>query len=315
MIPLEWLEQAEIRIQPHIYNTPLTYDPNFDIYLKWENHQVTGSFKVRGALNKTLTLQEWEREKGIVTASAGNHGMGVALAGKICEVPVTIFIPENTPPIKKKAILELGAEVQLVTGGYGDAEHAGIAYTSSRDSIWISPYNDGQVIAGQGTVGMEIFEVIQSSQAWLVPTGGGGLISGIGAVLDSVDNRPKLIGIQSEASPFMHDLFYHGSQENSRESPSIAEGLAGPVEDRSVTITLAKRFVDDFILVTEEEIQTAITYAWKNYNEMIEGSAAVSLAAILFDKVSSRPAILIITGGNIQSDVHANILAQQDLLI
>lgn len=309
MIPFQWLEQAEERISAYIKKTPLEYDASNKLYLKWENLQITGSFKARGAFNKVLTLLPWEREQGITTASAGNHGKGVALAGKILNAPVTVFAPENASQIKTQAIQDLGAELKFVTGGYGEAEQAGIEYARESGTTWISAYNDGQVIAGQGTVATEIMSELagEGRLSWIVPCGGGGLISGVGAVLktrEKANNIHRLIGAQSEASPFLHDLYYQGTQEHTKELPSLADGLAGSVEKNSLTIPVVRKYVDDMILVREEDIVHAMAFAWIRYRQRIEPSAAVSLAAVLTGKVDDRPSVLIISGGNILAKKH-----------
>lgn len=318
MIPTDWLIQAYERIQPHIQRTPLTYDRDLDIYLKWENRQVTGSFKARGALNKVLVLEPWERERGLVAASAGNHGQGVALAGKMIGASVKIFVSESAVPTKVKAMRALNAEVVRIRGGYGEAEQAGLQYAQETGATWVSPYNDGQVIAGQGTIGLEALNQLPAGVAatWIVPTSGGGLISGIGAAIKQLPSfspeisvQKQLIGVQSEASAFMHALFYSGSQVGIQELPSLADGLAGTVEEGSITISLTKKFVDDILLISESEIKRAIAYAWEQYQEMIEGSAAVALAAVISGKIAHRPAVAIISGGNIQPELHAEIVA------
>lgn len=310
MIPLEWLEQAAERIEPHIRRTPFTYDAQLDLFLKWENKQVTGSFKVRGALNKTLNLQRWEMEKGLVTASAGNHGQGVALAGKLIGTSVTVFCSHNAVPDKIAAMRDLEAEVVLVHGGYGEAEKAGLEFAGSSGSTWVSPYNDPQVIAGQGTIALEIFDEHPELKngTWLIPAGGGGLIAGVGIALKSRFPDSHLVAVQSEASPFLNALFRNRPQDVIAELPSLADGLAGRVEDHSVTISIVRQIVDGFILVQEEEIAQAIAYAWYSYGEVIEGSAAVGLAAILSGKIEARPVITVISGGNIQPEVHDRII-------
>ena len=319
MIPYSWLEEAAERIAPYIQKTPLTYDPNNDLYLKWENHQVTGSFKARGALNKVLCLEDWEREQGLVAASAGNHGQGVALAGQIVNAKVIIFASEHAVAAKVAAMEKYGADVRLVAGGYGEAEKAGLEYAAEHGATWISPYNDGQVIAGQGTLGLELLQGLPgiSESAWLVPVGGGGLVSGIGAAIDAYypdqangrksQSKPDLIAVQSEASPFLHSIYHTGSQRGVNELPSLADGLAGPVETNSVTISIVKQWVDEFVLVSEDDIKQAIIYAWQRYHEKIEGSAAAALAAVLTNKITTRPSVIILSGGNIQPDLHAQI--------
>ena len=319
MIPYSWLEEAAERIAPYIHKTPLTYDPNNDLYLKWENHQITGSFKARGALNKVLSLDDWEQERGLVAASAGNHGQGVALAGQIVHAKAVIFVSEHAVPSKVAAMKKYGAEIHFVVGGYGEAEKAGLEYAADHGATWISPYNDGQVIAGQGTLGLELLQALPgvTESAWLVPVGGGGLISGLGAAIDAYypdqydggksHSKPDLIAVQSEASPFFHSIYHTGSQSSVRELPSLADGLSGPVEANAVTISIVKRWVDKFILVSEEDIKQAIIYAWKRYHEMIEGSAAAALAAVLTNKITTRPSVIILSGGNIQPELHAQL--------
>ena len=328
MIPYEWLEQAERRITPFIQRTPLTYDAARNLYIKWENHQVTGSFKARGAFNKILLLEDWERKIGIVAASAGNHGQGVALAGQKVGATVEVFVSDHAVSTKVEAMRALGADIHMVPGGYAEAEAAGKAYAEAQQKTWVSPYNDGQVIAGQGTIGLELLQALTSSpspkmggessplplgegvdvSAWLVPVSGGGLLAGIGASLDGQAHRPRLIGVQAEAAPFMHALFYHGSQEGIPDLPSLADGLIGEVEPGSVTIPMVKQLGDELVLVSEEEIARAIAFAWYVYGEKLEGSGAVGLAAVISGKVKERPAVIVVSGGNVQPEIHTEIV-------
>lgn len=309
MIPYEWLEQAESRIAPYIQDTPLTFDAARDLYIKWENRQVTGSFKARGAFNKVLLLEEWEREAGLVAASAGNHGQGVALAGQKVGAGVEIFVSEHAVPAKVEAMRALGAIIHAIPGGYGEAESAGKAYAEEEQKTWISPYNDGQIIAGQGTIGLEVLRELSAETAlWLVPVGGGGLLSGIGSSLREQAYRPRLIGVQAEASAFMHSLFYRGTQADVPDLPTLADGLAGSVEQDSVTIPAVRQMADEIVLVNEDEIARAIAFAWDIYEEKLEGAGAVGLAAVLADKVKARQAVVIVSGGNVQPEVHAEIV-------
>lgn len=315
MIPPEWLDQAVRRLEGQIERTPLTYDPELNLYLKWENRQRTGSFKIRGALNKILSLAHWEQQRGLVTASAGNHGQGVALAGQRVGAPVIVFASAHAVSTKLEAIRNLGAEIRLVNGGYEDAEREAQQYASEAGITWVSPYNDGQVIAGQATLALEIqdqlreMEGLPLARSVVVPVGGGGLIAGIGAGLERWDQafRPLLIGAQSHASPFFHALFYRGTQSGVVERESLADGLAGAVEDGSMTIPLVQSSVNRFVLVSEELIASAIAGAWHRYGEKIEGSAAVALAAALTNAVTEKPAVVILSGGNIQSGKHQKI--------
>jgi threonine dehydratase len=315
MMPYDWLKEAQDRIAATIRITPLTYDPENELYIKWENRQVTGSFKLRGALNKILVLQPWERERGIVAASAGNHGQGVALAARMTHAKAIVYASEHAVPAKIQSMKELGAEVRLVPGGYAEAEKAGLEFATNSGATWVSPYNDGQIIAGQGTLALEVLSQHPeaTSYAWLVPAGGGGLLAGTGVALKTGAERAglaRLIGVQSSASPFMYYIFHSGTQAGSVELPSLADGLAGPVEEGSLTIPLIRNYCDDFLLVSEEEIRSAIRYAWQRYGERIEASGAVPLAAALTGKVTIRPAVVIITGGNIQAELHQQIIAE-----
>ena len=316
MIPPEWIEEARRRLAGQIVQTPLTFDLQLNIYLKWENRQKTGSFKIRGALNKVLCLEQTAVECGLVTASAGNHGQGLAVAAQLVGAALTVFVSDHAVPAKLAAMRALGAELQLVPGGYGDAEKAAIDYAARAGKTWVSPYNDEQVIAGQGTLGLDLYEQVpvpRAVQALVAPAGGGGLVAGLGAALHALTpatGRPRLVAAQSEASPFLYELYQHGSQDGVVERDSLADGLAGAVEPGSLTIDLARAYVDRFILVSEEQIARAIAFAWLRYTEKIEGSAAVSLAAVLFGQVAERPAVVVISGGNIQPEVHAAICAQ-----
>lgn len=317
MIPADWLDLAAQRLSGQIERTPLTYDPALGIYIKWENRQLTGSFKIRGALNKIYALEDWERRRGLVTASAGNHGQGVALAARQLGVPVTVFASDHAVPAKVEAMRALGAEVRLVQGGYELAESTAQKYAAETGATWVSPYNDMQVIAGQATVGREILEQLAPTMpaVIVVPVGGGGLISGIGAAVQPANPRPRIMGVQSIASPFFYHLLHHGTQEGVVELPSLADGLAGRVEEGSLTIPLVRALVDDIILVTEEQIANAIAYAWKQHAEKVEGSGAVSLAAVMSgalqrSELAAGPVVVVMSGGNIQPDVHARIITQ-----
>ncbi|HBG73882.1 MAG: hypothetical protein A2X25_03155 [Chloroflexi bacterium GWB2_49_20] len=308
MIPFEWLNLAAERISEYIVRTPVTYDKELNIYLKWENKQVTGSFKARGALNKIISLEPWEQKQGLVTASAGNHGQGVALGGTIVSAPVLVFASDHAVPAKVEAMRNLGAEIRFVNGGYGLAEQSALEFANNNHSTYISPYNDGQIIAGQGTIGLEVFRDIDvdANCTWIIPVGGGGLISGIGAVIRSLHKPCRLVGVQPEASAFTYSLFHKGNQVDVPDLPTLADGLSGPMQVGSITLPMIKNVVNDIITVTEDEIAQAIAYAWHKYQEIVEGSAATALAAVLTRKIK-HPAIIVISGGNIQPEVHAQI--------
>lgn len=311
MIPFEWITEAAGRIRPHIIRTPLTHDAERGWFFKWENRQVTGSFKVRGALNKALSLLDWERQVGLVAASAGNHGQGLALAGRLTGAKVEVFVPDDAPPVKVTAMRDLGAQVYLVAGGYAEAEARGREYAQAHEKTWVSPYNDAQVVAGQGTLGLELLETLQQHPqlTLLVPVSGGGLLAGIAAAVRGAGLSMRLLGVQPENAAFMHALFRGKSQSAVTEQPTLADGLAGAVEDSALTIPIVRAFVDDILLVSEEAIGRAVAFASRRYGERIEPSAAVGLAALLSGQVSG-PALVVVSGGNVQPETHAALLAR-----
>lgn len=315
MIPEEWLTQAQQRLAGQVLHTPMTYDPEYGVYLKWENHQLTGSFKARGALNKVLSLQPWERQRGLVTASAGNHGQGVALAAQRTAAQVIVFASEQAVPAKVEAMRAMGADVRLVAGMYADAERAAIDFARNNHMTWVSPYNDAQVIAGQSTLGFEIahdlahFGVNFENMAVAIPVGGGGLAAGVGLALQHISPCPHLVGVQPVTSPYFQALFYHGSQEGVTESQTLADGLEGPVEEGSLTIPLVRSLLDEFVLVDENEIGRAVALAYRRFGEVIEGSAAAALAGALSGKITHRPVVVLLTGGNIQPEVHLKLVS------
>lgn len=306
MLPGSLLAEASGRIAAYVRSTPLTYDSQNGIWLKWENRQITGSFKARGALNKILALEPWERSAGLVAASAGNHGQGVALAAQVTDSRALIFAQDSTPENKRSAMRALGADLRLVAGGYPIAEGAAIDYCSRHKCTFVSPYNDAHIVAGQATVASEALGQLEAMrgdgpmpEAWIFPTGGGGLISGCASVLAEHHPRSRLIGVQPAASAFTAHLFKHGDQAGVMDDPTLAEGLSGAIDESSITIPIMRRLVDDIVTVTEDSIRKAIAFAWHTYHQRIEGSAAAALAAALDGTITIRPALVVITGGNI----------------
>ncbi len=309
IITSESIQTAATRIKGKINATPLTFDPGLNLYIKWENQQKTGAFKIRGALNKILALAPWEQERGLVAVSAGNHGLGVAYAAKLVGAKATVFIPEKTAKNKEDAILNYGATVHKIAGDYSQAEIEAQNYAVKRGATWVSPYNDAQVIAGQATLGLELIEQIKpfDAEACLVPVSGGALVSGIGMAFKLNGIKTKIIGIQSKNSAYFHSLYHYGTMKNVVENKSVADGLTGGVEKNSITIPLVRSMLNDFILVDEDEIEQAVAYVWYHYQVIIEGSAAVPFAAVLQNKITVNKPVLIITGCNIQTDYHKQI--------
>lgn len=309
MIPFQQVEEASVRVSGTIRMTPLTFDPKLNLILKWENHQVTGSFKLRGAANKILSLSADEHMRGYVAASAGNHGQGVALVARQVNSRSVIFCPSSTPLTKLNAMRALGAELHMIDGDYAVVEKKAEEFAEAQNMLWISPYNDEKIIAGQGTIGLEILNQMNPfvAKVCVVPIGGGGLLSGISTAFHHLQNSVKIVGAQSVASPFFHAIFHNGNQERLVELPSLADGLAGAVEENSITISLVKKLAKDIVLVNEEEIGQAIAFCWHHFGERIEGSSAAALAAVLTGKVKERPALVILSGGNIQPELHQEL--------
>jgi threonine dehydratase len=319
LIPSEWFDLALDRIAAHVVRTPLARDAARNVFLKCENRQVTGSFKARGALNKILGLERWEKDAGLVAASAGNHGQGVALAAGLAGAKAEVFVPAHAVAAKVDAIRALGAEVHLVEGGYGETEAIAKAHAQETRKTFVSPYNDGQVIAGQGTVALEVARQLTEEHGtsareiatWIVPASGGGLICGCAAALAGKVPRPRMLGVQPAASPFTYNLYYHGTQEGVRDDPTLADGLSGGIDANSITIPMMREHVDDIVLVSEESIERAIAFAWWTYGEKLEGSAAAALAAFLDGAAGAGPCVIVLTGGNIQGEVFDDILRRR----
>ena len=309
MTPLDPITEASQRIKPFIQVTPLEHIAANNVYIKWENQQTTGSFKLRGACNKILTLSASELERGLTCASAGNHGQAVGwIAGRL-GAHTDVFIPENAPRIKLEKMKFLGVQLHLVPGGYGETEAAGLEYAKLNGKTWISPYNDLKVIQGAATIADEIIaQANLESAVWLVPVGGGGLISGIGEVLKGHKPGHRLIGVQPRDNAYMHALVFKRSLETWQDLPSLADGLTGKVETNSLTIERVRSFVDDILLVSEADIAQAVAYSWVNHGQVIEGAGAVALAAAHSGKFDGAPVIAVISGGNIDPDVHAKII-------
>lgn len=306
-IEIDDILSARERIAPHIRQTPVTYDARLGAWIKWENQQVTGSFKPRGALNKVFSLSAEECERGLIACSAGNHGQGVALAAKIAGAHATVYVSEGAAPNKIDKMRSLGAEVVLVRGSYSDAEALAIRMAKEQDKVWVSPYNDPLVIAGQGTLALEMESQCLDASRWLIPVGGGGLIAGMMA---GASKAVGVIGLQSEASPFLYHEFHHRDMSKIVELPSLADGLSGGIEPGSATIE-AIHAAMDVLLVTEAQIAQAITYAYHMHGQVIEGSGAVGIAALLGGQLrGDGRTVVLVSGGNIDEDKFQMIISE-----
>jgi threonine dehydratase len=316
MITLEDVEAARKAIKSLIKRTPLKHSQflsNFcggEIYLKLENLQVTGSFKVRGAINKLLSLDAKETERGIITASAGNHALAVAFAAEKLGIHAKIILPINASKVKIDKIKKYNVELVLHGKIYDEAEREAIELAKKDGLTYISPYNDKWIIAGQGTVGLEILQDLPNIDTVIVPVGGGGLISGIGVAVKGVKPSVKVLGVQSEASPVMYESLKAGRIIDVEMRESIADGLFGGIEKGSITFEIIQRYVDDLILVKEETIRKAISLLWDKEQQVVEGSGAAAIAPILEkpNLFKGKTVAVVISGGNIEEQLFQEIL-------
>jgi threonine dehydratase len=279
------------------------------VHLKLECWQRTGSFKLRGAFNAVAALDPAARRRGLVTASAGNHGQAVALAARLHGVAATVFVPRNAPATKQARIRQLGAELRAVDGSYDDAAAAARALAADGVACMVHPFNDAAVAAGQGTVGLEILEDLPTVRQVVVPVGGGGLIVGIGtAMTGAAGDGVRVVGVQSEATRAMHAAFEAGRVVATDVVPTLCDGLAGEVEEES--FQAARRVADALHLVTEVEVAAAIRELYVHEGVVAEGSGAVGIAAALAGKLASDgPVAIVVSGGNIDRAKLAPILA------
>lgn len=306
----EEIAQARQRIETGILHTPLLYSPwlseacNGTVYLKMESEQYTGSFKARGSLNKLKWLQERQIEQLPVTASTGNHGLGFARALSLLDMEGKIFLPENAASSKVEAIRSYGADIEFHADNPYDTEIHARKTAEANGWIYVSPYNDRQVIAGQGTIGIEILEHIEEPDHILATVGGGGLISGIGSYIRAHCPETGIIGCQPENSPEMSVSVRAGAYKEVESKPTLSDGSAGGFERDSITFDLCKELVDDFILVSEEEIKQAIRSMIAKHHKLIEGSAAVAVAALLKqpERFADSTTVIVICGANIDPD-------------
>lgn len=297
---------AEKRIRRHILVTPLIGWQEGGAWLKCENEQLTGSFKLRGALNKILGCTEAQLKTGVVAASAGNHGIGVSLACRIAGCHATVVVPRQVVQRKRRALERLGAEVILANGDYAVAEREGRALAAERGALFVSPYNDPEVVAGQGTLGLELARQLAALKGEgrtevYVPVSGGGLLAGVGMGLRLGGAQVRLIGVQTESAPYFHRFFHGGDPSTVVEVPTMADGLAGAVEEGSITWELVRQMADDIVLVSEDEIAAAIVELHRSTNMLVEPSAAVAAAAC--KRGVGRRRIAVLSGGNAGADL------------
>ncbi|MGH9842252.1 MAG: threonine/serine dehydratase [Blastocatellia bacterium] len=308
--------EAESRIRQHIRETPLDHSLHLssltgcNVYLKLEHLQHTGSFKLRGAANKILSLNPEQLRRGVIAASTGNHGRGVCYAARAVGTNATIYLPRDVSPSKLALMQHLGGHLVAAFDDCLAAEIQAREDAAAQGKVFISPYNDPEVIAGQGTIGVELQRQLDGIATVFVAVGGGGLIAGIGSYLKSVSPNTRIIGCWPENSPVMFECLRAGEIVKVPEQPTISDSTAGGVEAGSVTFSMCRQVIDDHVLVSEPEIREAMRLIAEKEGWMIEGAAGVAVAAMLKEreKYQGQNVVLILCGRNISASKFKEIL-------
>ena len=284
-------------------------NPDAEIILKTENLQVTGSFKVRGAAYKISQLSDEEKARGVIACSAGNHAQGVALAATKAGAKSLICLPDNAPISKSEATKKYGADVCLVPGVYDDAYNKALELRDSEGYTFVHPFNDEDVIAGQGTIGLEILEQVPDVDAVIVPVGGGGLISGVAYAIKALNPNVKVYGVQASGAPSMVKSVKEGKIKKLASVTTIADGIAVK-EPGDLTFDLVSQYVDELVTVTDDEVAAAILALIEQQKLCAEGAGAVSVAAAMFNKVpvAGKKVVCLVSGGNIDVTILSRVI-------
>jgi len=309
------VEQARTRLRGTVHQTPLTPSNTFSrmfgcqVFLKLENLQRTGSFKIRGAANKIAQLTAKEKAKGVIAASAGNHAQGVALASSYAGIPCTIVMPKTASLAKIAATQGYGAEVILEGDGFDEAQTYAMEQAREQGRAYIHAFDDEAVIAGQGTIGLELNEQLPELEAIVVPVGGGGLISGIATALKEIKPSVRVIGVQSAAVPGVLENLRRRTIKEVPRNATVADGIA-VARPGDLTIPLIKKYVDDVVAVEEEDITQAMVLFLERSKLVVEGAGAVGLAALLSGKLQApgKKVVLVLSGGNADTNLLARVI-------
>ena len=313
MVTLDKIYHASFILKDIIRKTDMIYAPNInpecEVYLKTENLQVTGSFKVRGAAYKISQLSEEEKQRGVIACSAGNHAQGVALAATKNGIKSLICLPDGAPISKVEATKHFGADICLVEGVYDDAYNKALDLKDEKGYTFVHPFDDEDVIAGQGTIGLEILDQLKDADAVVVPVGGGGLISGVSFAIKALNPNIKVYGVQAMGAPSMVNSVRDGKIECLDSVSTIADGIA--VKEPGVnTFEYCKKYVDDMVTVSEDEIAAAILALIEQQKLIAEGAGAVSVAAVMFNKipVKGKKVVCLVSGGNIDVTILSRVI-------
>tara|TARA_S200000501_G_scaffold133645_1_gene126461 strand:- start:886 stop:1848 length:963 start_codon:yes stop_codon:yes gene_type:complete len=316
LITLEKIKDAHKKILPYVNYTPLVHSEYLSNYsnvkLKLENFQITGSFKLRGALNKLLSLSKSEKEKGVIAVSTGNHGKGVAYASKVLGIKSTIYMSSMVPQYRRKAIENLGAKVEIVGQNSDEADLFAKNLAKEKNISLIHPFDDEDIIIGQGTVGLEMLEQFPDADTIIIPTSGGGLVSGIAQAIKLQKPKIKIISVSMERGPSMYDSLKKGVPVDVEELETLADCLGGSIGlDNKFTFNIVRKYVDDFVLVSEEKIAEGIKINFLEHKIVSEGAAATSIMVVK-EKLSShigKNIICLICGGNIDAQLFNKVLS------
>ena len=315
MLTLDCIYRASFALKDVIRRTDLIYAPQINpesqVYLKPENLQYTGSFKLRGACYKISRLTDEEKERGVIACSAGNHAQGVALGATKHGIKSLICLPAGAPISKVEATKRYGAEVCLVPGVYDDAYRRALELKEEKGYTFIHPFDDEYVIAGQGTIGLELLDQLPDIEAVIVPIGGGGLISGIAYALKSLEPSVKVYGVQAEGAASMQRSIARGYRECLSTVSTVADGIAVK-EQGEHTFDICSKYLDDIVTVTEDEICAAILALMEQQKLIAEGAGAVAVAAAMFNKVpiAGKKVACIVSGGNIDVTILNRVISR-----
>lgn len=315
MLTLDKIYHASFVLKSVARKTDLIAAPHLcedqDLYLKTENLQVTGSFKVRGAYYKISQLNEEERAKGVIACSAGNHAQGVALAATSMGIKSVICMPDGAPIMKVENTKRLGAQVELVPGAYDEAHDRAVQMQEETGMTFIHPYDDELVIAGQGSIGLEILDQLPDVEAVIVPIGGGGLISGVAFAIKSLRPDVKIYGVQAAGAASMYQAYHDHKYETLNRVDTFADGIAVKTPGE-LTYELIGKYVDDIVTVSEDEIATAILTLMEKQKLIAEGAGATPVAAALFNKlpIKGKKTVCLVSGGNIDVNILSRVITR-----
>jgi threonine dehydratase len=300
--------RVRARIQPYTRITPLVQSEIPNVFLKLENLQQTHSFKIRGAFAYMLEFVAAGDKRRLLTVSAGNHGQAIARAASIFGLQCTVVVPANAPKTKIEAIEKYGIDLRIDGATYDEAEASTLLLAKeTKKYAFASPYNDPAVILGQGSLAFEILEQLPESAVIVVPIGGGGLAAGVAMAMKQLQPAVRIIGVQAEASAAIHHGLQFGRLVKIPDQPSIADGIAGNVDLETITFPLIQKYVDDVLLVSENEIRTAMGHLMHREKLVVEGAAAAAFAVVLYQKVQTNgPVVVLITGGNVDKEAYGS---------